>query len=98
MGAAGPLDAKIEDAVVSKDLVTAAVLSGNRNFEARVHANLRANYLASPALVAAYGIAGTVRTDLTKDPLGTGSNGKPVYLKDILPTDAELASLLKFAP
>jgi aconitate hydratase len=66
MGAAGPLDAKIEDAVVSKDLVTAAVLSGNRNFEARVHANLRANYLASPALVVAYGIAGTVRTDLTK--------------------------------
>ena len=72
MGAAGPLDAKIEEAVVSKDLVTCAVLSGNRNFEARVHANLRANYLASPALVVAYALAGTVRTDLTKDPLGTG--------------------------
>ena len=97
MGAAGPLDAKIEEAVVSKDLVTAAVLSGNRNFEARVHANLRANYLASPALVVAYGIAGTVRTDLTKDPLGTGSDGKPVYLKDVWPTDAEVSSLLKFA-
>ena len=97
MGAAGPLDPKIEEAVVSKDLVTCAVLSGNRNFEARVHANLRANYLASPPLVVAYGIAGTVRTDLTKDPLGTGSDGKPVYLKDLWPTDAEVAALMKFA-
>ncbi len=97
MGAAGPLDAKIEEAVVSKDLVTCAVLSGNRNFEARVHANLRANYLASPALVVAYAIAGTVRTDLTKDPVGTGADGKPVYLKDLWPSDAEVASLMKFA-
>ena len=97
MGAAGPLDAKLEEAVVSKDLVTAAVLSGNRNFEARVHANLRANYLASPALVVAYAIAGTVRTDLTADPLGVGSDGRPVYLKDLWPSDAEVASLLKFA-
>ena len=97
MGAAGPLDAKIEEAVVSKDLVTCAVLSGNRNFEARVHANLRANYLASPALVVAYALAGTVRTDLTKDPLGKDADGKPVYLKDLWPTDAEVASLLKFA-
>ncbi len=72
MGASGPLDAKIEEAVVKQDLVTCAVLSGNRNFEARVHANLRANYLASPALVVAYALAGTVRTDLTKDPLGEG--------------------------
>ncbi|MGA0024060.1 MAG: aconitate hydratase AcnA, partial [Burkholderiales bacterium] len=97
MGAAGPLDAKIEEAVVSKDLVTCAVLSGNRNFEARVHANLRANYLASPALVVAYALAGTVRTDLTKDPLGKDKDGKPVYLKDLWPTDAEVAALLKFA-
>ncbi len=97
MGAAGPLDAKIEDAVVSKDLVTCAVLSGNRNFEARVHANLRANYLASPALVVAYALAGTVRTDLTTEPLGKDQNGKPVFLKDLWPTDAEVASLLKFA-
>jgi len=97
MGAAGPLDAKLEEAVVSQDLVTAAVLSGNRNFEARVHANLRANYLASPALVVAYAIAGTVRTDLTKDPLGKGADGNPVYLKDLWPSDAEVASLLKFA-
>jgi aconitate hydratase len=97
MGAAGPLDQKIEEAVVSKDLVTAAVLSGNRNFEARVHANLRANYLASPALVVAYGIKGTVRTDLTQDSLGVGTDGKPVYLKDVWPTDSEVASLLKFA-
>ncbi len=97
MGAAGPLDAKLEEAVVSKDLITAAVLSGNRNFEARVHANLRANYLASPALVVAYALAGTVRTDLLKDALGTGSDGKPVFLKDLWPTDAEVASLLKFS-
>ncbi|MDX2223900.1 MAG: aconitate hydratase AcnA, partial [Rhodospirillaceae bacterium] len=97
MGAAGPLDAKIEETVVSKDLVTCAVLSGNRNFEARVHANLRANYLASPALVVAYALAGTVRTDLTKDPLGKDKDGKPVYLKDLWPTDAEVAALLKFA-
>ncbi len=97
MGASGPLDAKIEEAVVSKDLVTCAVLSGNRNFEARVHANLRANYLASPALVIAYALAGTVRTDLTKDPLGKDKAGKPVYLKDLWPTDAEVAALLKFA-
>jgi aconitate hydratase len=97
MGAAGPLDAKLEEAVVSKDLVTCAVLSGNRNFEARVHANLRANYLASPALVVAYALAGSVRTDLTKDPLGKDKDGAPVYLKDLWPTDAEVASLLKFA-
>ena len=97
MGASGPLDPKIEEAVVKQDLVTCAVLSGNRNFEARVHANLRANYLASPALVVAYAIAGTVRTDLTKDPLGKDKNGKPVYLKDVWPTDAEVAALLKFA-
>ena len=97
MGAAGPLDSKIEETVVSKDLVTCAVLSGNRNFEARVHANLRANYLASPALVVAYALAGTVRTNLEKDALGTGSDGKPVYLKDIWPSDAEVAALLRFA-
>jgi aconitate hydratase len=97
MGAAGPLDPKIEETVVSRDLVTCAVLSGNRNFEARVHANLRANYLASPALVIAFGIKGTVRTDLTKDPLGVGADGKPVYLKDVWPSDAEVAALMKFA-
>ena len=97
MGASGPLDAKIEEAVVSQDLVTCAVLSGNRNFEARVHANLRANYLASPALVVAYAIAGTVRTDLTKEALGKGKDGQPVYLKDVWPSDAEVAALLKFA-
>jgi len=97
MGAAGPLDANIEEAVVSNDLVTAAVLSGNRNFEARVHVNLRANYLASPALVVAYGIAGTVRIDLSKEPLGTGTDGKPVYLRDVWPSDAEVAALMKFA-
>ena len=82
---------------MSNDLVTAAVLSGNRNFEARVHVNLRANYLASPALVVAYGIAGTVRIDLSKEPLGTGTDGKPVYLTDVWPSDAEVAALMKFA-
>jgi aconitate hydratase len=97
MGAAGPLDSKIEETVVQKDLVACAVLSGNRNFEARVHANLRANYLASPPLVVAYALAGTVRTDLSKDPVGTGSDGKPVYLKDLWPTTQEVAALFKFA-
>ena len=97
MGASGPLDARIEETVVSKDLVTCAVLSGNRNFEARVHANVRANYLASPPLVVAYALAGTVRTDLSKDPLGTGSDGQPVYLRDLWPTTEEVASLLGFA-
>jgi aconitate hydratase len=68
------------------------VLSGNRNFEGRVHANVRANYLASPPLVVAYALAGTVKLNLTTDPLGTGSDGQPVYLRDIWPTQKEVTT------
>ena len=75
---------------MKQDLVTCAVLSGNRNFEARVHANLRANYLASPALVVAYALAGTVDIDLTNEPLGTGKDGEAVYLRDIWPSNEEI--------
>ena len=67
------------------------MLSGNRNFEGRVNADVRANYLASPPLVVAYALAGTIRTDLTRDPLGEGDDGKPVYLRDIWPSNKEVA-------
>jgi aconitate hydratase len=97
MGNAGPLDEAIEEAVVKNDIVACAVLSGNRNFEARVHQSLKANFLMSPPLVVAFALAGTVRIDTDKDPIGTGKDGKPVYLKDIWPSDAEIASVLKFA-
>ena len=97
MGNAGPLDEAIEEAVVKNDIVACAVLSGNRNFEARVHQSLKANFLMSPPLVVAFALAGTVRIDTDKDPLGKGSDGKLVYLKDIWPSNAEIAATLKFA-
>jgi aconitate hydratase len=90
IGNSGPLPDHIGKAIKDGDLVVASVLSGNRNFEARVHQDVKANYLASPPLVVAYAIAGTVDIDLAKDPIGTGSDGKPVYLKDIWPTQAEV--------
>jgi len=90
IGNSGPLPDPIVDAIENNKLVAAAVLSGNRNFEGRVHANVRANYLASPPLVVAYAIAGTVTKDLAKDPIGTGKDGQPVYLKDIWPTQQEV--------
>jgi aconitate hydratase len=96
IGNAGPLAEPIDQAIVDNDLVCAAVLSGNRNFEARIHPNLRANFLASPPLVVAYAIAGTVLKDLETEPLGMGKDG-PVYLKDIWPTNAEIHALLKYA-
>jgi aconitate hydratase len=96
IGNAGPLDPGIEDAITSNDLVCAAVLSGNRNFEARIHANIKANFLASPPLVVAYAIAGTMLKDLTNEPLGEGKNG-PVYLKDIWPSGHEVAAVMHFA-
>jgi aconitate hydratase len=96
IGNAGPLAESIDQAIVDNDLVCAAVLSGNRNFEARIHPNLRANFLASPPLVVAYAIAGTILKDLEKEPLGQGKDG-PVYLKDIWPQTAEVHALLKFA-
>jgi aconitate hydratase len=97
IGNAGPLAEPIDQAIVDHDLVCAAVLSGNRNFEARIHPNLRANFLASPPLVVAYAIAGTILKDLETEPLGQGKDGKPVYLKDVWPTTAEVHALLKYA-
>src|SRR5471032_678985 len=97
IGNAGPLAEPIDQAIVDNDLVCAAVLSGNRNFEARIHPNLRANFLASPPLVVAYAIAGTVLKDLESEPLGIGKDGKPVFLKDVWPTTAEIHALLKYA-
>ncbi|HEX7606388.1 MAG TPA: aconitate hydratase AcnA, partial [Usitatibacter sp.] len=97
IGNAGPLAEPIDQAIVDNDLVCAAVLSGNRNFEARIHPNLRANFLASPPLVVAYAIAGTVLKDLETEPLGIGKDGKPVLLKDIWPTTAEIHALMKYA-
>ncbi|WP_250476053.1 aconitate hydratase AcnA [Caballeronia sp. GAFFF1] len=97
VGNIGPLDPALEEAVVSKDLVCSAVLSGNRNFEARIHGNLRANFLASPPLVVAFALAGTTRIDLTSEPLGVGSDGKPVMLADIWPTNHEIKALSGYA-
>ena len=97
IGNSGPLSEPIEDAVVTNDLVCAAVLSGNRNFEARIHPNIRANFLASPPLVVAYAIAGTMLKDLTNEPLGVAEDGKPVWLSDVWPSDDEVRSIIKFA-
>ncbi|MEY3982200.1 MAG: aconitate hydratase, partial [Pseudomonadota bacterium] len=93
IGNAGDLRPEFNDAIVKEDLVCAAVLSGNRNFEARIHPNLRANFLASPPLVVAYAIAGTVLKDLSHEPLGQGASG-PVYLKDIWPSSQEIAAVM----
>ena len=94
IGNSGPLEPEIEAAIQAGDLKVAAVLSGNRNFEGRVHPLTQANYLASPPLVVAYALKGNVGGDLMNDPLGTGSDGQPVYLKDIWPTREEILSLL----
>ena len=91
IGNSGPLSDEIIAAVEAKDLVVAAVLSGNRNFEGRVSPQTKANYLASPPLVVAYALAGSMKVDLTKDPLGTGKDGKPVYLRDIWPSNLDIA-------
>ena len=97
IGNSGPLDAHIDEAVSKNDIVAAAVLSGNRNFEARIHQNIRANFLMSPPLVVAFGLAGTVDIDMTKDPIGTGKDGKPVYLKDIWPSTKEVGAVMRYA-
>ena len=90
IGNSGPLPDDVSATVIEKNLVVASVLSGNRNFEGRIHQNVRANYLASPPLVVAYALAGWVTTDLTTEPLGHDGSGAPVYLKDIWPTEQEL--------
>jgi len=97
IGNSGPLDPKLEETVVQNDLIACAVLSGNRNFEARIHANIKANFLASPPLVVAYAIAGTVLKDLMTEPVGIGKNGKAVYIGDIWPTSQEVYELMKYA-
>ncbi len=97
IGNSGPLHPAIEEAITKHDLVGAAVLSGNRNFEARIHQAIRSNFLASPPLVVAFALAGTVNIDISKDSIGTGKDGKPVYLKDIWPSTKEIADVMKFA-
>ncbi|MGJ8652816.1 MAG: aconitate hydratase [Opitutaceae bacterium] len=94
IGNSGPLDPAIEDAIKSGNIVGASVLSGNRNFEARVHSALKASFLMSPPLVVAYALAGNINIDLAHDAIGTGSDGQPVYLKDIWPTNDEIESLV----
>ncbi|HOI67299.1 MAG TPA: aconitate hydratase AcnA, partial [Thiomonas arsenitoxydans] len=97
IGNAGPLAPDIESTITANNLVCTAVLSGNRNFEARIHPNIKGNFLASPPLVVAYAIAGTVRRDLMTEPVGYGKGGKPVYLGDIWPSSEEIDKLMKFA-
>jgi aconitate hydratase len=91
IGNSGPLPADVADSVAEHDSIVAAVLSGNRNFEGRIHPQVRANYLASPPLVVAYALAGRMDVDLTTEPIGRGSDGRDVYLKDIWPTNDEIA-------
>ncbi len=91
IGNSGPLPEPIEKAITQSDLTVASVLSGNRNFEGRVHPLVKTNWLASPPLVVAYALAGTVRIDISREPLGTGKDGKPVYLRDIWPSQKEIA-------
>ena len=97
IGNSGDLTPEINEAITKNDLVCAAVLSGNRNFEARIHPNLKANFLASPPLVVAYAIAGNVQRDLMSEPVGQGTGGRDVYLGDIWPSSEEVHALMKFA-
>ena len=97
IGNSGPLHPRLEQVLVDKDLVAASVLSGNRNFEARVHQSIKANFLMSPPLVVAFALAGTVDIDLQKEAIGTGSDGQPVYLRDLWPTLAEVRALISSA-
>ncbi|MEY5025641.1 MAG: Aconitate hydratase precursor [Verrucomicrobiota bacterium] len=97
IGNSGPLHPKIEEAIVQNDLVAASVLSGNRNFEARVHQNIKANFLMSPPLVVAFALAGTVDINLSSDPIGTDSHGSPVFLKELWPSLAEIREVMRTA-
>jgi aconitate hydratase len=97
IGNSGPLHPAIEEAVTKHDIVAAAVLSGNRNFEARVHQSIKANFLMSPPLVVAFALAGRVDIDLSTEPLGRGRDGQPVYLRDLWPTLAEIRDLMQAA-
>jgi len=97
IGNAGDLRPEFNEAITKNDLICAAVLSGNRNFEARIHPNIKANFLASPPLVVAYAIAGTVLKDLMTEPVGKGKGGRDVYLGDIWPSSDEIYALMKYA-
>jgi aconitate hydratase len=97
IGNSGPLPEPVADAVTKGDLVAAAVLSGNRNFEGRINPHVRANYLASPPLVVAYALLGSIRKDITTEPLGTGKDGEPVYLRDVWPTTEEVKQAMATA-
>jgi aconitate hydratase len=97
IGNSGPLPAPIDEAVSKNDLVAAAVLSGNRNFEARIHQNIKANFLMSPPLVVAFALAGRVDIDMSREPLGTDKNGTGVFLKDIWPTTQEIRDVMQSA-
>ncbi|TAH44897.1 MAG: aconitate hydratase AcnA [Betaproteobacteria bacterium] len=97
IGNAGDLAPEFNAAIVEHDLVVAAVLSGNRNFEARIHPNIRANFLASPPLVVAFALAGRASIDLTTEPLGTGADGRPVFLRELWPSSDEIAAVMPFA-
>jgi aconitate hydratase len=97
IGNSGPLPDEVSQAIADEDLTVAAVLSGNRNFEGRVHAQVKANYLASPPLVVAYALAGTVNIDLATEPIGYDSNNQPVYLKDIWPSNEEIQQAIASA-
>src|SRR5947208_9864457 len=95
IGNSGPLPDPVAEAVTRGELVAAAVLSGNRNFEGRINPLVRANYLASPPLVVAYALAGTIDFDPEHDPLGTGPQGRPVFLRDVWPTPEEIAAAMR---
>ena len=97
IGNSGPLDPEIEEAIDKADLIVGSVLSGNRNFEGRIHQKIKANYLASPPLVVAYAIAGTLDVDFSKDPLGHDKTGEPIMLSDIWPSDEEIRSTVESA-
>lgn len=94
IGNSGPLPKAISEAIRKSDLTVTSVLSGNRNFEGRIHSDVKANYLASPPLVVAYALAGNMKIDITKDPLGISSTGKPVYLKDLWPSQQEIQDIV----
>src|SRR5580698_2756027 len=97
IGNSGPLPEAVSAAVNDSDLAVVSVLSGNRNFEGRINPDVKMNYLASPPLVVAYALAGTMDTDLTTEPLGTGTGGQPVWLRDIWPTEAEISETIQQA-
>ncbi len=97
IGNSGDLKPEFNEAIIDNDIIACAVLSGNRNFEARIHPNIKGNFLASPPLVVAFALAGRVNIDLTQEPLGIGSDGKAVFLKDIWPTSQEIGALMQLA-